>query len=70
MTFVLARAATYSAFFIGLLLMFLLDRILSLTGIIQPSPIGAWQVAGMLLGASGALAGPCVWRIADSWGNQ
>jgi hypothetical protein len=36
MMFVLTRAATYSAFFIGPLLVFLPDRILSLTGIIQP----------------------------------
>jgi protein-S-isoprenylcysteine O-methyltransferase Ste14 len=54
MMFVFARAATYSALFIGLLLIFLPNRILSATGIIRPSAIGAWQVAGMLLGASGA----------------
>jgi len=65
MMFVLARAATYSAFFIGLLLMFLPDRILSLTGIIQPPPIGARQVARMLMGASGAaLALTCILTFA------
>jgi protein-S-isoprenylcysteine O-methyltransferase Ste14 len=59
--FVLARAATYSALFIGLLLIFLPDRILSSTGIIQPAAIGVWQVAGMLLGAAGAaLALTCI----------
>src|SRR5437762_3589 len=59
--FVLARAATYSVLFIGLLLVFLPARILSSTGIIQPASIGAWQVAGMLLGASGgALALTCL----------
>jgi len=59
--FVLARAITYSALFIGLLLVLLPDRILSSTGIIQPSATGAWQVAGMLLGASGAaLALTCI----------
>ena len=59
--FVFARAATYSALFIGLLLMFLPRRILSSTGVIQPAAIGAWQVAGMLLGASGAaLALTCI----------
>jgi protein-S-isoprenylcysteine O-methyltransferase Ste14 len=52
--FVLARAATYSALFISFLLIFLPGRILSSTGIIQPATIGAWQAAGMLLGASGA----------------
>lgn len=59
--FVLARAATYSALFIGLLLVFLPDRILSSTGIIQPVAIGVWQVAGMLVGAAGAaLALTCI----------
>jgi protein-S-isoprenylcysteine O-methyltransferase Ste14 len=53
--FVLGRAATYSALFVGLLLIFLPDRILSSTGIVRPSAIRAWQVAGMLLGVSGAL---------------
>ena len=59
--FVLARAATYSALFIGLLLIFLPDRILDSTGITPPADVGAWQVAGMLLGASGAaLALTCI----------
>lgn len=48
--FVLARAATYSALFIGLFLIFLPARILSTS----PADIGVWQIAGMLLGASGA----------------
>ncbi len=52
--FVLARAATYSSLFIGLLLIFLPARILSSTGIVQPTAIGASQIAGMLLGAAGA----------------
>jgi protein-S-isoprenylcysteine O-methyltransferase Ste14 len=52
--FVLARAATYSALFIGLLLVFLPGRILSATGMVRPAGTGAWQVAGMLLGACGA----------------
>ena len=59
--FVLARAATYSALFIGFLLIFLPDRILSSTGIIRPAAIGLSQVAGLLLGASGAaLALTCI----------
>jgi protein-S-isoprenylcysteine O-methyltransferase Ste14 len=53
--FVLARAVTYSALFIGLLLIFLPDRILSTTGIMQPAAIGAWQFAGILLGSAGAV---------------
>jgi protein-S-isoprenylcysteine O-methyltransferase Ste14 len=59
--FVLARATTYSVLFIGLLLVFLPDRILSSTGIVPPTEIGAWQVAGMILGAAGAaLALMCI----------
>ena len=58
--FVLARAATYSALFIGLLLIFLPARILSSTGITPPA-LGAWQAAGMFLGAAGAaLAVTCI----------
>ena len=61
MIFVLARAVTYSALFIGLLLIYLPERILSSTGITQPETIGSWQVAGMLLGACGAaLALTCI----------
>jgi protein-S-isoprenylcysteine O-methyltransferase Ste14 len=59
--FVLARAATYASLFIGLLLVFLPSRILALTGVIRPAAMGAWQVAGMLLGAAGAaLALTCI----------
>ncbi|MGH9386254.1 MAG: methyltransferase family protein [Vicinamibacterales bacterium] len=61
MMFVLARAATYSALFIGLLLIYLPERILSSTGISRPPAIGTWQGAGMLLGACGAaLALTCI----------
>ena len=61
MMFVLARATTYSALFIGLLLIFLPNRILSSTGIVPPTVIGAFQVTGMLLGIGGAaLAVACI----------
>ena len=59
--FVLARAATYSALFIGLLLIFLPNRNLSSTGITQVC--GYRRLAGrrMLLGACGAaLALACI----------
>jgi protein-S-isoprenylcysteine O-methyltransferase Ste14 len=55
MVFLLARAATYSALFIGLLLVYLPNRILSSAGIAQPASIGTWQVAGMVVGICGAL---------------
>lgn len=62
--FILARAATYSALFIGFLLIFLPDRILSSTGITQPGSIGVWQIAGMVLAASGAaLAISCIFTF-------
>ena len=61
MIFVLARAATYSALFIGFLLVFLPDRILARTGITQPAAIGGWQIAGIIVGAAGAaLAVACI----------
>jgi len=64
MIFVLARAVTYSALFIGFLLIFLPARILSSTGITQPAALGVWQVAGMLLGAGGAaLALACIFTF-------
>jgi protein-S-isoprenylcysteine O-methyltransferase Ste14 len=52
--FVLARAATYSALFIGFLLIFLPERILSRTGIAPPAAAGWWRIAGLLLGVAGA----------------
>jgi protein-S-isoprenylcysteine O-methyltransferase Ste14 len=59
--FVLARAVTYSALFIGLLLVFLPGRILSATGIVPPPAIGAPQVVGAILAAAGAaLAVACI----------
>jgi protein-S-isoprenylcysteine O-methyltransferase Ste14 len=63
--FVLARAVTYAALFIGFVLVFLPARILSSAGIIRPSPAGVWQVAGMAVGAAGAiLAVTCVLTLA------
>jgi protein-S-isoprenylcysteine O-methyltransferase Ste14 len=63
--FVLARAVTYSALFVSLLLIFLPERILSSTGVIPPPTIGASQVVGALLGAVGAaLAFTCILTFA------
>ena len=63
--FVLARAVTYEALFIGFLLVFLPARILSSSGIVRPSPVGVWQGAGMLVGAAGAiLALTCIFTFA------
>ena len=52
--FVLVRAVTYSALFIGLLLIFLPARLLSWSGIVRPAAIGGPQVVGIVIGVLGA----------------
>ena len=54
-TFILIRAIVYSTLFIGFLLVFLPARILSRSGIDRPADIGLAQIAGMIVGASGAV---------------
>ncbi|MBU8869791.1 MAG: isoprenylcysteine carboxylmethyltransferase family protein [Gemmatimonadales bacterium] len=53
--FVLMRAVTYASLFIGLVLVFLPSRLLSLAGIVQPKFTGLPQVAGMVTAAVGAV---------------
>jgi protein-S-isoprenylcysteine O-methyltransferase Ste14 len=60
--FVLIRAITYSALFIGFLLVFLPARVLAWSRIVQPVSIGAAQVAGMVVVAGGAIL--ALWCIA------
>jgi protein-S-isoprenylcysteine O-methyltransferase Ste14 len=63
--FVLARAATYSALFIGLLLVFVPARILNRFEIEQPAQFGALQYAGIVVGvAGGAVALWCILTFA------
>jgi protein-S-isoprenylcysteine O-methyltransferase Ste14 len=63
--FVLVRALTYAALFIGLVLVFVPARVLSWSGIVQPEIFGAPQIAGMLIGGAGiALALWCVLTFA------
>lgn len=58
---VLARAVTYAALLVGLVLMFLPARLLSWSGIMRPATIGVPQLAGVVMGAAGgALALWCV----------
>ncbi len=52
--FVLARAVTYAALFIGFVLIYLPAQVLSWSGIVRPAAIGGQQIAGMVLGAAGA----------------
>ena len=46
--FVLVRAVTYAAFFIGFVLVYLPARFLSWSGIVEPATTGASQIAGMI----------------------
>ena len=59
--FVLVRAITYATLFIGFLLVFLPARVLSWSGIARPATIGVAQVAGVIVGLSGA--GLALWCI-------
>ena len=50
----LVRTATYGTFFVGLLLVFLPARLLSLSGITPVPSIGLWQVCGLVVAGTGA----------------
>jgi protein-S-isoprenylcysteine O-methyltransferase Ste14 len=52
--FVIVRAVTYAALFIGLVLVFVPARLLSWSGIVRPAAIEVPQVGGMVIGATGA----------------
>src|SRR6267142_2437965 len=63
--FILARAMTYGALFVGVLLLYLPSALLPRSGIVRPPAIGARQILGMALGACGAaLAVWCVGTFA------
>jgi protein-S-isoprenylcysteine O-methyltransferase Ste14 len=53
--FVAFRAITYSTLFIGLMLIYLPTRVLSLSGITRPAAIEGPQLMGMMIGGAGAL---------------
>jgi protein-S-isoprenylcysteine O-methyltransferase Ste14 len=53
--FVLVRAITYAALFIGFVLVYLPGRFLSWSGIVTPASTGTRQVAGMILVAIGTV---------------
>jgi protein-S-isoprenylcysteine O-methyltransferase Ste14 len=62
--FVFARAVTYSALFIGFLLIYLPAQVLSWSGLVRPA-IAVPQVTGMLIGAVGAaIALWCIFTFA------
>lgn len=52
--FVLARAVTYAAIFVALVLVYLPARVLAWAGVSRPSALGLPQVAGLGVGAVGA----------------
>jgi protein-S-isoprenylcysteine O-methyltransferase Ste14 len=52
--FLFARAVTYATLFVSLVLVFLPARVLRASGMASPPAIGAWQVAGMIVGLAGA----------------
>jgi protein-S-isoprenylcysteine O-methyltransferase Ste14 len=52
--FVVIRALTYAALFIGLLFIFLPGRLLAWSGVVRPAVIAAPQIAGMIVGGVGA----------------
>src|SRR5437660_11666808 len=62
--FVLVRAVTYAALFIGFVLVYLPGRFLSWSGIVAPATTGASQVAGMIMVTIGtAIALWCVFTF-------
>jgi protein-S-isoprenylcysteine O-methyltransferase Ste14 len=54
---ILARAATYATFFIGMLLVMLPAGVLSWAGVVRPAGFGFQQVVGTMLTAAGAALG-------------
>jgi protein-S-isoprenylcysteine O-methyltransferase Ste14 len=58
---VLVRAITYATLFIGLVLVFLPAQVLSWAGVARPPEFGALQLAGMIVGAAGAVV--AIWCI-------
>jgi len=63
--FVLVRAVTYAALFIGLVLIYVPARLLSWSGIVRPAAIEVPQVAAMVVGAAGAaIALWCIFTFA------
>jgi len=59
--FVLVRAVTYAVLFIGLVLIYVPTRLLAWSGIVRPVAIEVQQVAGMVIGAAGAVV--ALWCI-------
>ena len=64
--FVLVRAVTYAALFVGLVLIYLPGQFLSWSGFVRPASIDVQQVVGMIIGVVGAaVALWCVFTFAS-----
>jgi protein-S-isoprenylcysteine O-methyltransferase Ste14 len=59
--FILVRAVTYAALFIGFVLIYVPARLLSWSGIVRPDATGVQQIAGMVIGIAGAIV--AVWCV-------
>src|SRR5207245_3857037 len=59
--FVLARAATYSTLFVGLLLVFLPARVLAWSGVVRPAAFGPIELVGAMVSVGGAVM--AIWSI-------
>ena len=57
--FVLVRALTYAALFIGFVLVYLPGRFLAWSGVVEPATTGLAQVAGMIMVAIGTTIAFC-----------
>ena len=53
--FILVRSITYATLFVGLALIYLPAHLLSWSGIVRPAAFEWEQIAGMVIGAAGAL---------------
>ena len=58
---VLVRATTYATLFIALVLIYVPRQVLAAAGVAGPERLGAFQLAGMFVGAAGAAV--AVWCI-------
>jgi protein-S-isoprenylcysteine O-methyltransferase Ste14 len=62
--FILIRALTYATLFVGLVLIYLPERVLVWSGIESPASFGVPQLAGMIVGTAGAaIAVWCIWTF-------
>jgi protein-S-isoprenylcysteine O-methyltransferase Ste14 len=59
--FLFVRVITYATLFIGFLLVYVPARLLSRAGLVRPEALGAPQIAGMVIGAAGAIV--ALWCI-------